>query len=156
MKLSRSDGRDNGRSGVRIKPGLIIAGVVIVCALGLGAYAFKSSLVAYLSFPQAIAAAPTGSTVQIMGVPVKGQTRFDVATGSLNFVLREQASSRTMPVVFKSQKPDNFDQAVSIVAIGHYDDGSQTFKAADLMVKCPSKYAGDPAATQDRSYGAQS
>jgi cytochrome c-type biogenesis protein CcmE len=126
-----------------------------VAALAFGAVAFKNSLVAYMPFSQAVAAASTGSTVQIMGVPVAGKTSFDSGTGDLTFVLREQASGQTMPVVFKSPKPDNFDQAIKIAAIGHYDPASQVFEADNLLVKCPSKYAGDPAATTDRSYKAQ-
>jgi cytochrome c-type biogenesis protein CcmE len=125
-------------------------------ALGFGAVAFKNSLVAYMPFQQAIAAAPSGSTVQIMGVPVPGKTSFDTVSGDLSFVLREPSSGQTMPVVFKSPKPDNFDQAIKIAAIGHYDPASQQFDADNLLVKCPSKYAGDPAATTDRSYKSQS
>jgi cytochrome c-type biogenesis protein CcmE len=37
--------------------------------------------------------------------------------------------------------PGNFDQATSIVAIGHYKDG--TFAAEQLLVKCPSKYQAE-------------
>ena len=128
----------------------------MAAALGFGAVAFKNSLVAYMPFQQAEAAASTGSTVQIMGIPVAGKTEFDSSTGDLDFVLREPDSGQTMPVVFKSPKPDNFDQAVKIAAIGHYDPSAQVFEADNLLVKCPSKYAGDPSATTDRSYKAAS
>jgi len=136
-----------------MKAAPIIAGVVIAGALAFGAVAFKNSLVGYVPFQQAVAASSTGSTVQIMGAPVAGQTQFDTTSGNLSFVLREQSSGQTMPVVFKSPKPDNFDQAISIGAIGHYDSDSKVFVADNLLVKCPSKYAGDPSA--NRRYGAQ-
>jgi cytochrome c-type biogenesis protein CcmE len=45
-------------------------------------------------------------------------------------------------------KPSNFEQAVSIVAIGHYDASRGVFLADDLLVKCPSKYQEMQAAAQ--------
>src|SRR5579884_3247261 len=104
-----------------MKPGPIIAIAVIIAALAFGAYAFKGSLIAYVPFQQAIAAASTGSTVQIIGKPVKGDTRYDQATGALSFTLAEPGTGALMPVIFKSPKPDSFDSAIKITAIGHYD-----------------------------------
>ena len=75
---------------------------VIVGALAFGGLAFKSSLMSFLSFRQAIAAAPSGSTVQIMGAPVKGDTAFDTDANALEFTLRERSTNQLMPVVFKS------------------------------------------------------
>lgn len=138
-----------------MKMGPIIAVACIAGALGFGAYSFKGSLVAYVPFAQAIAAAPTGSTVQIMGSLVAGDTRFDHATRSLDFVLKEQATGQLMPVSFKSPKPDNFDHALRVTAIGHYDVAQKRFFADNLLVKCPSKYAGDSSGPQDRSYAGQ-
>ncbi len=138
-----------------MKLGSIITICVIAAAMLFGAVAFKNSLVAYVPFSQAVQAAETGSTVQIMGVPEKGQTAFDQASGCLHFVLAEQGTSSVMPVVFKSPKPDNFDQAVKIAAIGHYDPAAKTFVADNLLVKCPSKYAGDTSGQTNRSYSAK-
>ena len=39
-------------------------------------------------------------------------------------------------------KPANFEDAISIVAIGHYESGRDEFVANKLLVKCPSKYQG--------------
>jgi cytochrome c-type biogenesis protein CcmE len=60
-----------------------------------------------------------------------------------------------MPVLFRSPKPDNFDEAVRITAIGRYDPAQQIFLADNLLVKCPSKYA-DQKGGADRAYGAKS
>jgi cytochrome c-type biogenesis protein CcmE len=135
-----------------MRPGAIIAALVVVAALSFGGVAFKNSLVAYVPFSQAMDAAADGSTVQIMGVPVKDDTRFDTTSGTLSFVLREQSTGTLMPVSFKSPKPDNFDQAIRIAAIGHYVPSSHVFEADNLLVKCPSKYAADPATNGERSY----
>lgn len=43
-------------------------------------------------------------------------------------------------VVYTRPKPANFEQAVSLVAIGRYDVTKGVFLADDMLVKCPSKY----------------
>ena len=45
-----------------------------------------------------------------------------------------------MPVVYRGIKPGNFRDAISIVAIGRFQDGR--IEAEKLLVKCPSKYQG--------------
>ena len=127
---------------------------VIVSSVAFAAVTFKGSLAETVSFAQAVQSASSGSTVEIVGVPVKGDTKFDQGSGNLEFVLHEIGTDQSMPVVFKSPKPDNFDEAVKVEAYGKYDSGSQSFVADNVLVKCPSKYAGDPTATQDRSYAA--
>ena len=134
-----------------MKIGALIAIAIVLGALGFGAYAFKGSMVAYVPFEQAVQAASSGATVQVMGGLVPGKTSFDSATKSLDFVLEEKGTGQTLPVVFKSPKPDNFDRAVQVTVIGRYDTGKRVFVADNLLVKCPSKYAGD-SGQQDRTY----
>ncbi len=45
-----------------------------------------------------------------------------------------------LTVVYPHTKPGNFEQAISVVAIGTYDHRSDQFVADQLLVKCPSKY----------------
>jgi cytochrome c-type biogenesis protein CcmE len=45
-----------------------------------------------------------------------------------------------MPVTYRGTRPANFKDAISIVAIGRYQDGR--IDAEKLLVKCPSKYQG--------------
>lgn len=140
-----------------VKPGLVIAIGLIVMAMAFAAFAFKGSLITYMGFQQAMNAGGD-TTVQIIGAPVKDATRYDQAANTLDFTLRETATGATMPVVFKSPKPDNFDEAVQITAQGRYNPQSQVFEANNLLVKCPSKYAGQkqPGAKSQRTYGARS
>jgi cytochrome c-type biogenesis protein CcmE len=58
----------------------------------------------------------------------------------LSFRLKD-ARGEVLPVEYRGVIPGNFDQATSIVAIGHYKDG--TFAAEQLLVKCPSKYQAE-------------
>ena len=48
---------------------------------------------------------------------------------------------KVMPVEYRGVIPGNFDQAVSIVAIGQYQ--GDHFEASQLLVKCPSKYQAE-------------
>jgi cytochrome c-type biogenesis protein CcmE len=63
---------------------------------------------------------------------------YDTA-GNFTFMLQDETGA-LVKVVYAQPKPSNFEQAVSIVAIGHYDRASDSFVAEDLLVKCPSKY----------------
>ena len=135
-----------------MKAGPIIGIVVIVAAIVYGAVSFKQSLVAYVPFKDAMASADSGRTVQVIGALVQGKTHYDLSSGSLQFQIQEASTSLVMPVVFKSPKPDNFDAAAKVTAIGHYDPASASFEADNLLVKCPSKYA-DQKDAPTRSYG---
>lgn len=115
------------------------AGAVLVLAfLALGLTTFTKSVTPYVSFDEARA---SQRTVQVMGALEKGSSRYDTATRTLHFVLVDPASKKSMPVAYRDVKPANFEEAVSIVAIGrmHGDD----FAAEKLLVKCPSKYQGE-------------
>ena len=51
-----------------------------------------------------------------------------------------------MPVEYRGVIPGNFDQAVSVVAIGRYQ--GDHFEAEQLLVKCPSKYQAGEASSK--------
>jgi cytochrome c-type biogenesis protein CcmE len=53
-------------------------------------------------------------------------------------------------VTYRDVKPANFEEAVSIVAIGTYRTGA--FHAEKLLVKCPSKYQGEET---EKHYGSK-
>jgi len=99
---------------------------------------FSKQVTPYVSFQQARA---LHKTVQVIGVLVDGQSQVDAETGALQFSLREADTDERMDVVYTGgPKPGNFEQADKIVAVGKFDQG--TFKASQLLVKCPSKYQG--------------
>lgn len=122
------------------------AGAVLILGfLVLGLTTFSTSMTPYVSFDEAVKA---GRTVQVMGALDKGSTRYDTATKVLHFRLLDEKSHATLPVAYRDVKPANFEDAVSIVAIGKYQDG--TFHAEKLLVKCPSKYQGEEV---EKQYG---
>jgi cytochrome c-type biogenesis protein CcmE len=122
-------------------------GVILVGFLTLGLTTFTKSMTPYVSFSEAKDAR---RTVQVMGALEKGTSRYDTASKTLNFHLVDPKTSEVIPVSYTDVKPANFEDAVSIVAIGKYD--GSTFVAEKLLVKCPSKYQGEEA---EKLYGAK-
>jgi cytochrome c-type biogenesis protein CcmE len=122
-----------------------IGALVVVGFLALGLSTFTKSMTPYVSFDEAKS---SKRTVQVMGGLEKGTSRYDTDTKTLHFTLVDPQSKAALPVAYRDVKPANFEEAVSIVAIGRYQDGA--FQAEKLLVKCPSKYQGEEV---DKQYG---
>jgi cytochrome c-type biogenesis protein CcmE len=111
-----------------------IFGIVIIVAFIIWAgISFDKTLTPYVS----IAEAKSRATV----VQVKGQRAddgsFDTEKNLFTFRLVDDQGEQ-ITVVFDGAKPGNFEQASEVVCVGKYENGS--FKAKEILVKCPSKY----------------
>ena len=112
----------------------IMVGIIIL-ALGGGGYALRGgAMVAYASIPEAKAEA---RPVQVFGY-LYSKGAYD-AQGRWLFDIQGE-NGDVLTVAYPHAKPGNFEQAISVVAIGKYDHGEQKFVADKLLVKCPSKY----------------
>ncbi len=114
---------------------------LIVLLAGFVAYAgmnLAESVTPYVSIAEARSS--TGS-VQVKGLldknfaPVQNCDEF-------TFSLSDETTGETMRVKFDGIKPDQFDEAYHIVAVGKYDAADEIFHAKKLLIKCPSKYEG--------------
>ncbi len=114
---------------------------LIILLVGFVAYAglnLAESVTPYVSIAEARA---TSNGVQVKGLldknfePVQTSDEF-------NFSLKDEVTGETMRVKFDGIKPDQFDEAYHIVAVGKYDAADETFHAKKLLIKCPSKYEG--------------
>lgn len=124
------------------------AGAALIAVfLVLGLTTFSSSMTPYVSFDEATR---SPRVVQVMGGLEKGSSRYDTVSQTLHFNLVDPASKRVLPVAYRDVKPANFEEAVSIVAIGKYQ--RDAFHAEKLLVKCPSKYQGEET---EKHYGAK-
>jgi cytochrome c-type biogenesis protein CcmE len=120
---------------VRIKPLYLIGIAMIVLAVALGYNGLQQS---FRPYTQSISEAVTANrSVQLQGF--LGSTGAYDSQGRFTFDLQD-STGKMVKVVYSQTKPSNFEQAISIVAIGHYDNASQAFIADELLVKCPSKY----------------
>lgn len=123
-----------------------VLGVVLLVAFaGFAFAAFRTSLTPYVSYREAQGGA---RTVQVAGALEKGSASYDETASALRFTLRDPQSGDTLRVSYHGVKPANFEDAISIVAIGRWSEDRREFAAGKLLVKCPSKYQG----TEVKSY----
>ncbi len=128
------------------KPWIVIGITLLVAFAGFAFASFRTSLTPYVDF--AAARDSGGRNVQVAGALEKGSTDYDVAVEALRFTLKDPETGGTLRVRYSGVKPANFEDAISIVAIGRWDTAGSEFAAGKLLVKCPSKYQG----TEVKSY----
>ena len=121
-----------------MKKSYIIGGIVVLAAMVMAMYSFKSTLTSYVTVSEAKA---SKRPVQVAGIVVKGTDRYDLQRNNLIFVLREDGGDE-MQVEYDGPRPGNFDNVTKVVAIGKYEPKEQVFIARELLVKCPTKYEG--------------
>ncbi len=122
------------------KKGYYLLGMVLLLAFaGFSASAFKETLTPYVPYETA---RKGDRVVQVAGALEKGSSSYVAKEESLYFTLKEPKTQENLRVRYKGVKPGNFEDAISIVAIGRYDQATREFEADKLLVKCPSKYQG--------------
>jgi cytochrome c-type biogenesis protein CcmE len=126
-----------------------LGSVLILAFAGFALASFKETLTPYVSFEQARS---VDRVVQVAGGLVQGSSAYDGERQSLLFTLHDEASGDTLRVRYHGIKPANFEDAISIVAIGRYQEEGSEFAADNLLVKCPSKYQGLEDGTETKSY----
>ncbi|RPI97536.1 MAG: cytochrome c maturation protein CcmE [Spirochaetales bacterium] len=116
-----------------------IVGILIVAAcVAVAAFSMRGMLTPYVSFADAM---KSGEYVQIIGMRPKSAP-VENMKGSFAFTLRDE-NGASLRVVHRGVRPQNFEHADRIVALGTYDPQGGIFVADRLLVKCPSKYTGE-------------
>ena len=108
--------------------------ILILGFIGYAGYFFADSVTPYVSVADARAAQ---RNVQVKGVP-DDTVAPHMEDGHFVFSIADEETGETMLVRYKGAKPDTFDDAYHVVAIGKYT--GDAFAADKLLVKCPSKY----------------
>ncbi len=116
-----------------------VGALMLLGFAGFSLMSFQQSLTPYVSFEQATS---SQRMVQVMGGLQKGSADYSNDEKALSFTLLEPNTSKPLRVRYHGVRPGNFDDAISVVAIGRYDEVSKQFEASKLLVKCPSKYQG--------------
>jgi cytochrome c-type biogenesis protein CcmE len=117
-----------------MKSKYIIGAVVIVVFIIWAGVSFNKTLTPYVSIAEAKKA---GTIVQVKGKRVDNG-RFDTDNKLFIFTMVDETGEQ-IEVIYGGVKPGNFDQATEVVCVGKYENGR--FRARELLVKCPSKYA---------------
>jgi len=116
---------------------VLLAVVLLAVAATVGVTSFKRTMTPYIGFAEARTAS---GLVQVNGKLADKDYVLKPAEQFLSFKLRDE-HGEVMPVEYRGVIPGNFDQAVSVVAIGRYQ--GDHFEAQQLLVKCPSKYQAE-------------
>ena len=116
---------------------VIVAVVLLAVAATVGVSSFKRTMTPYIGFAEARNAS---GLVQVNGKLADKDYILKTEEQFLRFNLKDEHGD-VMPVEYRGVIPGNFDQAVSVVAIGKF--AGDHFEAEQLLVKCPSKYQAE-------------
>ena len=116
----------------------VLLAVLIGLFVAYAGLTLGESVTPYVSIAEAEA---SRSTVQVKGL-LDERSAPEQVNDEFRFVLKDEDDGRTMPVRYAGVKPDRFEEAYHIVAIGKYDGADGSFHANKLLIKCPSKYEG--------------
>lgn len=119
-----------------MKPAYILAFIILAVSMVVTLFAFSGSIARHVTIQQAIS--KPGERVQVPGKIIKKSVNYDARKGELRFKIAAIDGAGAMTIVYAQPKPENFDSATSVEAVGQYRDGA--FYAENLLVKCPSKY----------------
>ena len=80
--------------------------------------------------------------MQVAGALDKGSSQLRRRERGLYFTLKEPETKETMRVRYKGLKPANFEDAISIVAIGRYDAASDGVRGRQAAGEVPEQVPG--------------
>ncbi len=116
----------------------IFGGFIIVVFLGIMAYLFTQTNVAYEENFEKIKLST--KTIKATGSWVKEKNyNIDNEKKLFSFYMVDYLGNE-MKVVYKGTIPNNFESSTSVVVTGKFKEGY--FHASDILTKCPSKYEG--------------
>lgn len=113
---------------------------IIATALGFGGWSLRGSLARSVTIAEA---RETRGTVQVFGY-LYSKGGYDAQN---NWTFDIQDSDGQSIKVVHATKPGNFEDAISVAATGRYNAEKGIFEAEQLLVKCPSKYQEQQAAS---------
>ena len=126
-----------------MKPKVMVAAVVVVIGVVLGAVNFMESSVEYMDFSTA---QKLGKKAQVKGEWVRErESGFDADKTQFTFYMKDE-NATVVRVVLDGAKPNNFEIATSVVAKGKFE--GDRFHATEVLTKCPSKYEGNSESVQ--------
>lgn len=114
---------------------MLVLAALVLAFVGYAGWSFMDSVTPYVGIREAKASA---SSVQVKGLVAKEAPAPKMDGNDFVFTLQDEKTGETLPVRYHGMKPDQFDEAHHIVAIGKAKDG--VFEADKLLIKCPSKY----------------
>lgn len=113
----------------------VLLGVLLLAFVAYAGWSFMDAVTPYVGIAEARKS--TGN-VQVKGLLAQEAPAPHMEGENFVFTLQDEDTGETMLVHYHGTKPDQFDEAHHIVAIGKYKDTA--FESDKLLIKCPSKY----------------
>ncbi len=127
-----------------------IVAVVLLLALSgvLVAWTIKGNSSYYMTVDQVLAKADTldGQKIRMSGAVSQETESWDAENLLLTFDLTD-ASGEHVTVSFHGSRPSNFSRATEAIVEGEMMSNG-TFRADNLLLKCPSRYEEAPEVTE--------
>lgn len=120
---------------------LLIVVIAVVGAVILSTYSDASS---YATFNEA--ASTPEKEFHVVGSLVKDQVmEYDALKDANHFAFYLQdEGGNVRKVIYNQPKPNDFELSEKVVVVGKVS-GEETFKASQILLKCPSKYEAEVA-----------
>ncbi len=139
----RAAARAVPRKRSRPKARFLIAGLVIVAAIGYMIYAaIQSGSEYYVTTTElsAMGSKAVGQQLKIGGQVVDGTVQLDRGASSVSFTLSDGTdSTKDLPVTFVGVIPDTFQAGNGVILEGKLGADGR-FQATTMLAKCASKY----------------
>jgi len=113
----------------------LLLGLFLLAFVAYAGWSFADSVTPYVGIAEA---QKSTRNVQVKGLLAPNAPAPHMEGENFVFTLQDEDTGETMLVHYHGTKPDQFDQAYHIVAIGKYQDTA--FESDKLLIKCPSKY----------------
>ena len=110
--------------------------VLLLAFIGYAGWNFADSVTPYVGIKEAKAA--TSSSVQVKGLLARDAPAPHMEGNDFVFTLQDEETGEKLLVHYHGTKPDQFDEAHHIVAVGKMQ--GEAFSSDKLLIKCPSKY----------------
>lgn len=121
-----------------MKTRYIIGGIVIIVFLSIAIFSLINTDIEYSTFAKAKEL--SGKKIQIKGQWIREKgSEYNSEKNEFVFYLKDE-NGDVAKVVYSGSKPNNFEIASHVVAIGKFNDG--IFYSTEILTKCPSKYEG--------------
>ena len=123
-----------------IRKRFFFGGIIIaVAAIVLIIISLNSSVSYYLTVGELSeqASGLEDTRVRVSGKVAAGSIVWDARDLELRFSVNGEGGS--LPVVYQGVRPEGFKDDVNVLLDGHLDAGG-TFRAGEILMKCPSKY----------------
>jgi cytochrome c-type biogenesis protein CcmE len=129
------------------KTKFIVGGMVIVLAIAYLIYTGIQSTSAYVLTVDELLARNdmVGRTVRVSGWVDANTIDFNNKDLILDFEIFSDTGAR-IPIVFNGPKPDQMREGAEAIIEGKFD--GTAFNAQTLLLKCPSRYEGEPEQVQ--------